>query len=114
MVLDRVSPSINHLLSTANFLVLPFKSVIDLFYNVGIVDVLEQSGRTILAIQIPSNPPAQSMGDIQEDYRQPHQEWSNESRHETSSRRAQVRHAQAYKGCHHQYVPLMFPRLAFS
>jgi hypothetical protein len=42
------------------------------------------------------------MGNFQEYDRQSHQEWTNESRHETSTRRTQVGHAEADEGCYYQ------------
>lgn len=65
---------------------------------------IEQSRGALLVIQIPANSSAQSMGDLQADHRQPYQKWSYEGCDEAFTCCAQVGHAQANKGCYHQYV----------
>jgi hypothetical protein len=101
MVLDRVSLPSHSSLDLADNFSTPIQ-VSESVDSVGHADKLEQSRGIILAIQIPTNSPSQSMGDFQEYNRQSHQEWSNESRDETSARCAQISHAEANEGCYYQ------------
>lgn len=96
MVLDRVSLPSHSSLDLADNFSTPIQ-VSESVDSVGHADKLEQSRGIILAIQIPTNSPSQSMGDFQEYDRQSHQEWSNESRHEAFTRRAEIRDAKAYQ-----------------